>query len=62
MGRVDDEPGWFWRPDIDSVSVGCELAERLKPTGEVIGRHKVDEVRPGDGRGSRGASVWQSLS
>ncbi len=28
------------------VFLRCEAAERLEPAGEVVGNHKVGEVRP----------------
>ena len=57
MDRIDDEPARLCRPDLDDVFVGCEAAERLEPTGEVIGRHEVGAVVSVAVYGSRSGSA-----
>lgn len=42
----DDDPVRLWRPHLSDVSVRREAPERLKPRGEIVGRHEVGELHP----------------
>lgn len=46
VDRIDGEPARLSRSDLGDVFVRRKAAERLEPTGEIVGRHEVGEVHP----------------